>query len=167
MFSPTGSKVRPTGDKVKGALFNILHNLVDIEECTVLDVFCGTGSLGIEALSRGAVHATFVDRDRGSVEVTKGNLEKLKAENADVICADAVALRPVGQRYDLVFMDPPYDQKIYAKTLVNLHDQGILADEFFVVWEMGAKVEETTPDFCEIVDERVYGKNKIVILRNK
>lgn len=167
LFAPKGSKVRPTGDKVKGALFNILTNLVDFEECVVLDVFCGTGSLGIEALSRGAEHVSFVDKDRESVQVAKDNLAKLGAENVSVICADAVALRPLGQKYNLVFMDPPYDQKIYRKTLENLHTQEMLADDFIAVWEMGAKVEEAVPDFCEIIDERVYGKNKIVIMQRK
>jgi 16S rRNA (guanine966-N2)-methyltransferase len=165
LFSPHGSAVRPTGDKVKGALFNILNNMVKWEDCVVLDVFCGTGSLGVEALSRGAEHVSFVDKSRESVQVAKDNLAKLGAENVSVICADALTLRPLGQKYNLVFMDPPYDQKIYRKTLENLHSQGMLADGFIAIWEMGAKVEEAIPEFCELVTERVYGKNKLVIMR--
>jgi 16S rRNA (guanine966-N2)-methyltransferase len=102
LHAPPGDGIRPTSDKVRGAIFNVLH---DVEALRVLDLFAGTGALGIEALSRGAADATFVDTDTSAIE---RNLSALGID-ADVDKRDALQwlAQPVG-RYDLVFLDPPY-----------------------------------------------------------
>jgi 16S rRNA (guanine966-N2)-methyltransferase len=109
--APDGRVTRPTSDRVREAVFAMLG---DVEAACVLDLFAGTGALGIEALSRGAKHAVFVERDAAVVRVLKGNLEALGIEQdtAEVRRADALAaLRAASEReetYDLVFIDPPY-----------------------------------------------------------
>lgn len=160
-----GHDIRPTLDKVKGAVFNILNNRVDWEECKVLDIFCGSGNLGIEAMSRGADSVVFIDKDRESLRVTKQNIENLKIENAEIICADALKLRALGKKFNLIFMDPPYNLKLCEKVLLNLYEQGMLEDEFIAILEIDAKTKQIIPTFCELIDERVYGNSKVLILR--
>jgi 16S rRNA (guanine966-N2)-methyltransferase len=124
--APPGMDTRPTSEKVREAIFNILPDVTGLE---VLDLFAGTGALGIEALSRGAEFATFVDKSRAVTEVLKTNLKNLHLEDrAKVVTGDAVsyAQKGIGQRpWMLVFIDPPYKSDLAvraAKALDNLHD---------------------------------------------
>ena len=111
IFAPKGSETRPTGDRVREAAFNLIGP-VRVEDATVLDLFAGSGAMGLEALSRGAARATFVDDDREACRAINRNLDKLALEGATVLCQDALtALRAdvrSGTRYDLVLVDPPY-----------------------------------------------------------
>src|SRR3954447_25062177 len=111
IFAPKGKETRPTGDRVREAAFNLLGPGA-AEDVTVLDLFSGSGAMGLEALSRGASHATFVENDREACRTINRNVDKLGLENATVLCQDALtALRTdsrTGARYDLVFVDPPY-----------------------------------------------------------
>ena len=165
---PQGYDVRPTGDKVKGAVFNILNNRLDWEEQIVLDVFCGTGNLGIEALSRGAAFATFVDNNKESLKYTSGNLERLKIEGQyAVINADVNRLRPSFKKHNLVFIDPPYKENLGAKTLRALQETGWLADDALIVLELPNNksfADFKLPQGFVINDERDYGATKILFL---
>src|SRR5215212_9487086 len=109
IFAPKGTDTRPTADRVREAAFNLLGPGA-AEDATVLDLFAGSGAMGLEALSRGAAHATFVDSDREACRTI--NLDKLGLGGAKVLCQDALtALRAdarAGTRYDLVLVDPPY-----------------------------------------------------------
>src|SRR6188472_2090100 len=111
IFAPKGLDTRPTGDRVREAAFNLLGPGA-AEGATVLDLFAGSGAMGLEALSRGAVQATFVENDREACRTIVRNLDKLGLERATVLCQDALtALRAearAGTRYDLVLLDPPY-----------------------------------------------------------
>src|SRR5207248_5823177 len=108
IFAPKGRETRPTGDRVREAAFNLLGPGA-AEEATVLDLFAGSGAMGLEALSRGAAHATFVENDRDACRVIDANLDKLRLR-ATVLCQDAVrALAQERRRFDLVLCDPPYD----------------------------------------------------------
>ena len=111
IFAPRGTATRPTGDRVREAAFNLLGPGA-AEGVTVLDLFAGSGAMGLEALSRGAERATFVEADRDACRTINRNLDKLGLENATVLCQDALAaLRAdasAGKRYDLVLVDPPY-----------------------------------------------------------
>lgn len=163
---PRGSDVRPTLDKVKGAVFNMLNNMVEWEDCKVIDVFCGCGNLGIEAASRGAASICFIDKDRESIRYTKQNIENLKIENTEVICADALKLRSTGEKFNLIFMDPPYSLKLGKKVLERLREQDMLEDEFIAILEVDAKTKQSIPEFCELLSERVYGNCKLLVLRS-
>jgi 16S rRNA (guanine966-N2)-methyltransferase len=111
IFAPKGRDTRPTADRVREAAFNLLGPGA-AEDATVLDLFAGSGAMGLEALSRGAAHATFVESDREACRTINRNLDKLALENATVLCQDALtALRADARartRYDLVLLDPPY-----------------------------------------------------------
>ncbi len=123
--APEGESTRPTGDRVREAVFNSLHSLGAVEDATVLDLFAGSGALGIEALSRGAAHATFVDTDRRAIGAIEANLAATGlAERATVLRADAdsVVARAVaeGRRWDLALLDPPYAFDGWADLLAVL-----------------------------------------------
>jgi pantetheine-phosphate adenylyltransferase len=106
--APPGLATRPTGDRVREAAFNLIG---PVDGATVLDLFAGSGALGLEALSRGAASATFVESDRAACRVISDNLAKLRLTGARVVCADAVwTLRQEPRTYDLVLVDPPYEQ---------------------------------------------------------
>lgn len=123
--APAGSATRPTSEKVREALFNILANRVgSLEGAHVLDLFCGSGALGIEALSRGAAHATFVDSGKPALAATKQNLTELGLEGrALVVAGDAVAhagkLVPAAP-WTLVFVDPPYKSDLATRSVLAL-----------------------------------------------
>ena len=117
LFSPEGMDVRPTTDKVKESLFNIIQ--FEIPGARVLDLFSGTGQLGLEALSRGAESAVFLDNSRRSLDAVRKNLLQTGLqEKAEVICADTVLyLRSCKKTFDIAYLDPPYQQGLLQKTL--------------------------------------------------
>jgi 16S rRNA (guanine966-N2)-methyltransferase len=136
--TPKGMNTRPTVDRVKESLFNILHPYLN--ESRVLDLFSGTGALAIEALSRGAAFAVLVDADRGCCEVIRENLAHTRlAENAEVYCRKAGAavleLGRKGVQFDIVFMDPPYRKNFVQETLQLLADNDIIVDGGMVIAE--------------------------------
>jgi 16S rRNA (guanine966-N2)-methyltransferase len=112
LVAPKGASIRPTSDRVREALFSSLGSMGEIDGAVVLDLYCGSGALGIEALSRGAARATFVDRDAAAVAATRANLAATGLEGrAEVVPADAVRFcrEHRGGRFDLAFADPPYE----------------------------------------------------------
>ena len=123
-MAPPGSAVRPTSDRVREAIFNTLFSLVDLVDAQVVDLFAGSGALGIEALSRGAARATLVESDRNARATISANLSSLGlADRATVVAADAVtwaARAGRGAEADLVFADPPYRFEAWAELLVGL-----------------------------------------------
>lgn len=111
LAGPPASGVRPTSDRLRETLFNLVDTSAD--GCRVLDAFAGTGALGLEALSRGASHITFVERDRRTARVIADNISRCGADDACVVCADdfvgVSGRRDLGGPFDLVLLDPPYD----------------------------------------------------------
>lgn len=156
--TPKGDTTRPTSDKVRGSIFNILQN--QIEGRTFLDLFAGSGSMGIEALSRGAASATFVEKERRAVQCIKENLESLQIE-AEVFATDALSavkrLIKASRQFDLIYIDPPYALDI--EPLLELV-QPILAPEGTLILEQSkrAKIE---PNGLKQVDERHFGDTVI------
>jgi len=155
--APRSAWVRPTSDRVREALFSILG---DIEELRALDLFCGTGALGIEALSRGAGHSTFVDMQIGTVSRNVGGFDV--AERSRIVRADARRfLERDGGEYDLVFCDPPYRlARRFGPELDSPLDARLATDARVIV-ETGtdAPMELTLP----LIDERCYGATLIRI----
>lgn len=160
-----GENTRPTSDKVKESLFSILGGLV--MNAKILDLFAGTGSLGIEALSRGAEYAVFIDNDRNSVRVINENLNQCGFfEQALVIkkdvCSALVRLSVEERGFDLVFLDPPYDTDWAEPVLDLVVEHHLLAEEALVIVESG-KENEINPETPHLTKRReaVYGNSKL------
>ncbi|MGR3492365.1 MAG: 16S rRNA (guanine(966)-N(2))-methyltransferase RsmD, partial [Shimia sp.] len=134
-----GAHLRPTTDRVRESLFNVLSNWVAFEGLRVLDLFAGTGALGLEALSRGAAHTTFVDNGRVAQRLIRENLRLLRLEGRVLGCE--AARLPEGEACDLVFLDPPYGKGLGEAALVSATAQGWIADDALIVWEEAAPME--------------------------
>ncbi|MGB2874675.1 MAG: 16S rRNA (guanine(966)-N(2))-methyltransferase RsmD [Gaiellaceae bacterium] len=148
IFAPKGRETRPTGDRVREAAFNLIGP-GGVDEATVLDLFAGSGAMGLEALSRGAARATFVDSDREACRTINRNLDKLGLEGATVLCQDALtALRADARavsRYDLVLVDPPYRRfSSLQNALIQLLPE-ILATDGLLLVETAATEEPELP----------------------
>jgi 16S rRNA (guanine966-N2)-methyltransferase len=158
--APPGNRTRPTSDKVREALFSILG---PVEGLRVLDLFAGSGALGIEALSRGARSATFVERDRRAADIIRGNLQGLDAR-AEVVVRDAVAWLerpPSDTAFDLVLLDPPYDSADRLAASLSGTLPGVLAGDGLIVSESDRR-NPLMIDF-PLADERIYGDTRIAI----
>jgi len=176
LTSPTGAHTRPTSDRARESIFNILrhggwHEGV-LEEATVLDVFAGTGALGLEALSQGAKHAVFIEKDGNAAKLCQGNIERLgETKRSAVLRQDAVVpyRRPFHlEPRSLVFLDPPYGRNMGAEALQCLTAQDWLKDGAVCVMEMSKKIPEALPAGFSLMDERIYGIAKIqFLLRSK
>jgi 16S rRNA (guanine(966)-N(2))-methyltransferase RsmD len=164
LFSPGGGRIRPTSDRVKEALFSIISGLLEsFSGCSVLDIFAGTGNLGIEALSRGASRAVFIDSHRDSAALVRKNLELTGfLDRSRVICRDALAalkaLEDSGESFRLVFIDPPYYGGLLEKVLEFLSASRLLEDGSLVIAEHSAR-ETIREEFGPLreFDRRTYG----------
>lgn len=160
LVAPKGLGTRPTPDRVKEALFSILAG--HEADATVLDLFAGTGGLGLEALSRGAKHATFVDQDRAAQAALRENIAALRVTNATLLTMSAERvlqqLAKSGQRFDLVFLDPPYAAGLLPKCLASLVTLNLLLPCAIVVCEHHSQdpaPESVSP--LERTDTRSFG----------
>jgi 16S rRNA (guanine966-N2)-methyltransferase len=148
IFAPSSRETRPTGDRVREAAFNLIGP-GRAEGASVLDLFAGSGAMGLEALSRGAAHATFVESDREACRTINRNLDKLGFEGATVLCQDALtALRAdarAGTRYDLVLVDPPYRRFSSLQNALIEHLPTILSPDGLLLVETAAAEEPELP----------------------
>lgn len=173
--TPKGKLVRPTSDRTRESVFNILaHGLgsVDLTGVSVVDVFCGTGALGLEALSRGAGHVTFIDNDRGSLALAKENTATVgEWRNVTLLKIDAGRLAPpplaAKAPCQIAFLDAPYEKGLSKPALLGLLNKGWLASEALVVVEVAVKEELEPPRGLEVLDERIYGAARVVFLQNR
>ncbi|MEL6336382.1 MAG: 16S rRNA (guanine(966)-N(2))-methyltransferase RsmD [Pseudomonadota bacterium] len=163
--------LRPTADRVREALFNLLaHGAYGgaPEGCRVLDLFAGSGALGLEALSRGAVYAVFVDDHGPSRALIRRSVDALGlAGETKIWRRDATRLGPCrGAPYDLVFADPPYDRpRLAGEALTAARDGGWLAPGALAVVESAAAAPAELPAWLDRLDTRRYGETEIAILR--
>ena len=159
--TPENYDIRPTTDNVKESVFNIIQ--FDIEGRRVLDLFAGTGQLGIECLSRGAAEAVFIDENTAAVKIVKENL-KTCGFTAAVLQQDALSyLRHCG-KFDLIFVDPPYDSGLYASVLETINSVDILSDGGIILCE--SRREKTLPDMrapYRKKKEYNYGRVKLTV----
>lgn len=164
-------RIRPTADRVKEALFNILASMLDtFDGLRVMDIFAGTGNLGIEALSRGAASAVFIENHRESVALITRNLQLTKFTSASTIIQKNAAsaldvLSGEGKPFQLIFLDPPYGQGLAEQTLKLLGTSPLIADGTVVVAEVSLR-ESLSPSFGVLheKDRRVYGDTVLSIL---
>lgn len=165
--APDGLSTRPTADKVKQAVFNIIQYEIAGD---VLDLFAGSGQLGIEALSRGASRAVFVDAGRPAIAVIRENLKKTHLEDrAEVVCCDYMTyLANCRKRFRVVFLDPPYAENYLENAIKRISEIDILAEGGIIVSERPAD-KPLADDFSGLVRSKdyIYGKTAITLFRRE
>ena len=160
--APQGERTRPTGDRVREAAYNLIG---PVDDARVLDLFAGSGAMGLEALSRGAARAVFVESDGHACTAIRANLEKLHFTGAQILQEDVFsALRQeagAGRLYDLVLVDPPYES--YSSLQMRLSEllPRVLADDGLLVVETAASVEPALP--LALVTSRRYGAARLTV----
>ena len=158
IFAPKGLDTRPTGDRVREAAFNLTG---PVDEAAVLDLFAGSGAMGLEALSRGAASAVFVESDREACRAIERNLAKLGLTGATVLCRDASQVLTAESRtYDLVLCDPPYGFQGSARLAGYL--KRLLAPNGLLVYETGAK-EQPELEGLQVRTSRTYGSARLTL----
>jgi 16S rRNA (guanine966-N2)-methyltransferase len=170
---PKGPDVRPTADRVRESLFNILaHGIVDVDldGASVVDVFAGSGALGLEALSRGAARAVFIDQGDTCLQCIRRTAGEIGvADDVLMLRLDAARLPPpplaAGDPAAVVFLDAPYGLDLTVPALAGLKDKGWIADDATCVVEIAADETLMPPPGFTILDERTYGAAKIMFLR--
>lgn len=171
---PPGEDIRPTADRVREAIFNkLVHagwgpgGASAVPGAAVLDAFCGSGALGLEALSRGAAHAVFMDTDRTALDAARDNAAALgEQDKADVLSCDATEPSPANSPCTLVLMDPPYRSGAAPRALSALSRRGWIGPGAVCVVETAAKdaAPDVPLDFVRL-DERSYGTARVTFLR--
>jgi 16S rRNA (guanine966-N2)-methyltransferase len=169
---PVSRAIRPTSDRLRETIFDILNSRHPwrLEGARVLDLFAGSGALGIEALSRGAGFALFVDSAAEARALLRGNVEALALGGVTRIWrADATKLgkAPAAPPFDIAFLDPPYEQNLADPALQSLVAGHWLAENALVIVEESAKTPVVAPQGLAITDERVYGDAKLLWLSGK
>lgn len=166
LMTPDGLVTRPTTDRVKEALFSVIQ--FEIEGRRFLDLFAGTGQLGIEALSRGAAHCVFVDAGAPAIRLVKENLKRTKlTENATVIQSDYERyLKFCAEQFDVILLDPPYAEKFLENALKFISEIDILRDGGIIICEKTADkcLKEEFPGFT-LKKEYRYGSSSLVLYR--
>jgi 16S rRNA (guanine966-N2)-methyltransferase len=170
--APDSRAIRPTSDRLREALFDILAHRYGgrLEGARVVDLFAGSGALGIEALSRGASFALFVDSGAEARALLRGNVEALALGGVTRIWrADATKLgrAPAGPPFDLAFLDPPYGQGLAGPALASLAAGGWLGAEALAVVEESAKTDLSAPEGLTLADERTYGDTKLAFFTSE
>ncbi|MGE5767861.1 MAG: 16S rRNA (guanine(966)-N(2))-methyltransferase RsmD [Bacteroidota bacterium] len=171
--TPEDLAVRPTADRTREALFNILtsgklaaEGAQRLPEARVLDAFAGTGALGLEALSRGAAHAVFMENYAPAIEICRANIRSLGEEaRAELITCDVLHPRPAAAACDIVFLDPPYNQGLAEKAVDALLNKGWIAPGALVCVELMKTEDFQAPEGFTELDARTYGKAKLLFLR--
>lgn len=169
--APPSRLTRPTTDRTRESLFSILTSRSDLnwEDCRVMDVFAGSGALGLEAVSRGASFAFFVDADHAACQTIRGNVRALEFhEQTQIIRRDIRRLGPrpsdMGEAFNLIFLDPPYGKGLVEPALGALLEGGWVAGHALLVIEESVRTPIAPVNGLAIADERIYGDTKIVIL---
>ena len=173
LLPPNGLNIRPTSDRLKESLFSIINSnkyKIHIDNSNVLDICSGTGSLGIESLSRGAKSVFFIDKDHRSIKLIYKNIAKLnidkQIENNIKIIRDEVikALKNINKIFQIVLIDPPYNTNITEKCLLKLKEFNLI-DEGSYIFVESSKTEEFNYDGYQILDIKVHGISKLTILK--
>ena len=167
--APPGEATRPTSDRARQALFDTLTGGrfdIDLDGAMVLDLFAGTGALGLEALSRGAARAIFVEKDRTALAVLNRNIAHLKAGDRTLVLAqDATRLGRAREAASLVLMDPPYRQGLAGPALQALLAGGWLAPGALIVVEQAKDEALELPPGFDLLEDRRYGAARFLFLR--
>ncbi len=168
--SPSSDRVRPTPDRLRETIFNILVHAYgnSVEGARVIDLFAGTGAMGLEALSRGAAFALFVESGAEACALLRANIEALGLGGvARTLRRDArkLGVAPEQEKFNLVFLDPPYGRGFVLPTLAVLHDGGWLNEGALIVIEERAEAEVDLPDGFALIETRLSGPAQIIFAR--
>ena len=166
LVAPKGDLTRPTADRTRETLFSMLSSrLGSFEDLSVLDLFAGSGALGLEALSRGAAHCLFVEQEAEAVKVIKANIASFDARHRTVVQQGSVmSLGPAKAPHDLILLDPPYDTGAGQVALDRMARLGWIGPATWIALETHRK-EDVEIKALDIVAERVVGKAKLTLLR--
>ena len=164
--APADCGTRPTADRLRERIFSILKSRNGaFEGLKVADIFAGSGAMGIEAVSRGAAMACFVENDSGSLELLKRNLKKLKIDGlCEVLAADARRLPASGGTFDLIFLDPPYGHGLVEPALISLAESKWIGRDSLLIVELAAADPFDLPSGFVAVDDRQHGSSRIMFL---
>ena len=158
LFAPKDSKIRPTTDKVKESIFSMIAPY--LEDAVVIDLFSGTGNLGLEALSRGAERCYFGDKSRESLELTRQNIAHCRAEERSIAILGEYdyVLRKIPDKADLIFLDPPYRKGLIKDCMSHIAKLSLLSEDGVIVAEHGTdeRLEDEIAGYTKI-KEKVYG----------
>ena len=171
LYTLEGENTRPTLDRVKEPLFSIIQNY--IKDSIVLDLFAGSGALGLEALSRGAEKAVLCDKSYEAIEIIKKNINKTHfEEKTKVLCMDyKKCLSSISEKFDLIFIDPPYKLDIAVNSVEIILDNNLLSPDGIIVIETDEEEREIqkikTLSNIEIINLRTYGRVKLIFLKMK
>ena len=173
LLPPDGDIIRPTSDRLKESLFSIISSnkyKIKIDSSNVLDICSGTGSLGIEAFSRGANSVIFIDKDYRSINLIKKNIARLKIgdqfkDNVKIIRDEATkALKKINKIFQIVLIDPPYNTNITDKCLFQLRELNLINEQSYIFAE-SSKTEDFNYYGYQILDIKIYGNSKLTILK--
>ena len=158
--TPPTNHTRPTLSRVKEAIFSAIHE--EVRGSKFLDLFAGTGQMGIEAISRGAAKVVFVDNDQTAIEMIRSNLAKINATNQQVVIADALNILDTQQeRFDIIYLDPPYDYPSCSQILASIILKQCLTETGLVILEESNTNQINIPEALEVYKTKKYGKTSI------
>tara|TARA_B100001057_G_C22841535_1_gene947290 strand:+ start:1284 stop:1847 length:564 start_codon:yes stop_codon:yes gene_type:complete len=170
ILEPRDKETRPLKDLTKESIFNIIHHSnkfsINLEDSYILDLFSGTGSFGLECLSRKAKHVTFVENYKKILPILKKNLFNLKSiNNYKIIQEDIInKLKIISfkQKFDIIFLDPPYKQNDLDKLLISILNIKLIKNDGIIIIHRYKKKKDKFPDSFKIIEEKVYGISKII-----
>jgi len=170
LIEPKDKETRPLKDLTKESIFNIINHSnkfsIEIKKAYVLDLFSGVGSFGIECLSQGADHVTFIEKYDGVLPILKKNINNLKSEiNYEIIENDILnnfEFKSLKLRYDIIFLDPPYKEKALKNILNTIIENKILKDNGVIIIHRHKKEIDEFPKNFQLIDEKKYGISKII-----
>ena len=170
ILEPQDKQTRPLKDLTKESIFNIINHSnkfsININKANVLDLFAGVGSFGIECLSQGASHVTFIEKYEGVLPILKKNLNNLKSEiNYEIIESDILnrfEFKSLKLNYDLIFLDPPYKEKALENILNTIIENKILKENGIIIIHRHKKEIDKFPKNFQLIDEKKYGISKII-----
>ena len=170
LIEPKDKETRPLKDLTKESIFNIINHsnkfLIDIKKSYVLDLFSGVGSFGIECLSQGASHVTFIEKYEGVLPILKNNLNNLKSEiNYKIIESDILnkfKFKSLNLKYDVIFLDPPYKEKALENILDTIIESKILKRNSIIIIHRHKKEIDMFPKNFNLIEEKKYGISKII-----
>ncbi len=169
LLKDADGKIRPTSEFAREAIFNILSHGIgggSFVGKNVLDVFCGTGAFGLEALSRGAASITFVDNSREAMISAHHNAQRMnELDNVEFLQVNATKIGRARKKYALIFIDPPYFEKLIVPTLLSLHSGEWIMPDTLLVIEHDSKEAIEIPEMFEVIDQRKYGRATIELLK--
>lgn len=166
--APHTNHIRPTTDRMRETLFNMLDHGTGpgLRHANVLDLFAGTGALGIEALSRGAKHVTFVDNDRRSLKLIEQNLKEIKKpENVTLLAQNASSFKTGA--FDVIFVDPPYRKGFIESTLLNIVENDLLNKDGIIMIEYASNEQPGIPEILEDVKSRKMGDARFSLIMKR